>query len=357
MSRQGFRSIDQSTDELSVGWVHLDDPRESTFDFPQAFCRDQYLTFTLRRDQRRIPGPLFRSYFQQAQDEFLRANPGLQRVPKARREELREAVRGSLLARVLPTPATYDAVWDLRNGLVTLSSLNSKVGELFDSLFRTTFDGLRLVPVHPFARAELLLEGELLSALRQANRAAGGAVLDLIKENQWLGADFLLWLMHQTMKGTGEFRISRPGPAGDGEAFVAYLNDRLILLGGGEDGVQKVTVAGPQGRYREVCTALQEEKQITDATLYLEKGEDSWRLTLKGGLFHFASLKSPGVKVEKDDRVDESAEKEAVFFERMYLLETALQMFDSLYLDFLHERLGGSWGAREKEIQDWLTAA
>ncbi len=351
LALHGFRSIDQGSEEMAVGWVHLDDSAESGFANPQAFFRDHYLAFTLRRDQRRIPGPLFRSYFQQAQEEFLQAHPGLKKVPKAKREELREAVRGSLLARLLPTPAMYDAVWDTRRGLLTLATLNSKTVELFEGLFRTTFDSLRLLPMHPFARAELLLDGELLAALKRANRAGAGSVLEQIRDNQWLGTDFLLWLMHQTMHASGEFRISRPGPATDGESFAAYLDERLILLGDGETGVQKVTVIGPQGRYREVCTALQENKQITEATLHLEKGENIWRMTLKGGMFHFASLKSPGVKLEKDDLVDAVAEKEAVFFERMSLLESALQMFDSLYTVFLEERLGSKWGAREEEIR------
>lgn len=356
LARQGFRSIDQGSEEMAVGWVHLDDSAESGFAEPQSFFRDHYLVFTLRRDQRRIPGPLFRSYFQQAQEEFLQAHPGLKKVPKTKREELREAVRGSLLARLLPTPAMYDAVWDTRRGLLTLATLNGKTGELFEGLFRTTFDSLRLLPMHPFARAELLLEGELLVALKQANRAGAGAVLEQIRDNQWLGTDFLLWLMHETMHASGEFRITRPGPAIDGDSFSAYLDERLILLGDGETGVQKVTVIGPQGRYREVCTALQERKQITEATLYLERGENIWRMTLKGGMFHFASLKSPGVKLEKDDLVDAAAEKEAVFFERMFLLESALQMFDSLYAAFLQERLGNQWGSREEEIRLSLAA-
>ncbi|MFA5515942.1 MAG: recombination-associated protein RdgC [Desulfuromonadales bacterium] len=357
LARQGFRSIDHGSEEMSIGWVHLDDAQESTFDTAQVFFRDHYLTFSLRRDQRRIPGPLLRSYVQQAQDEFLRANPGMKRVPKQKREELREAVRDRLLARVLPSPSIYDAVWDTRRGVISLSSLNANTIELFEGLFRTTFDNLRLVPVHPFARAESVLEGDKLEALRQANRASGQAVLDLIKDNQWLGADFLLWLMHRSMNGSGEFRTSRPGPGADGEPFAAWLDDRMILLGDGETGVQKVTVVGPQGQYREACTALRENKRIIEATMYLEKGENAWRLTLKGETFHFASLKSPGVKLEKDDLVDAAAEREAVFFERMYLIESALQMFDTLYADFLRERLGRAWSAREEEIRDFLSAA
>jgi hypothetical protein len=143
------------------------------------------------------------------------------------------------------------------------------------------------------------------------------------------------------MNSGATYKVCRPGPAGAGEGFVAYINDRLVLEGEDEEGRQKVTVAGPQNRFDEVLTALESGKNICEATLYLEKEELLWKLTLKGELFQFGSFKSPAVKLEKDDMVDPASERQAVFFERMYLLETGLQLFDSLYATFLHERLGG----------------
>lgn len=352
LAGHGFQSIDRSSEELSIGWVHLDNGRESEFAAPTAFWRDHYLTFSLRRDQRRIPGAALRGYLEQAQEEFLQAHPGLKRVPKAKREEMKEAVRAALFARLLPTPTVYEAVWDTRRELLSLATLNPRAGELFGDHFRATFEGFRLVPVHPFARAEMVVGEDLREPLRQANRAGSTAVADLIRDNQWLGADFLLWLLYRTLEGVAECRIEGAGPIAAAEGFIAYLNDRLVLLGGGDNGVQKVTVAGPQERFREACMALREGKEIAEATLHLEKGEETWRLTLKGGTFHFASFRSPGVKLERDDQVDPEREREAIFFERMYLVETGLQMFDSLLNAFLRERLAPGWGEREREIRE-----
>jgi hypothetical protein len=352
----GFRSIDNTAEELATGWVHLDDHRESVFDTPAAFWRDHYLTFTLRRDQRRLPAALLKAYFQVAEHDFLSANPGLSRVPKQKREELREAVKGALLAKTLPVPSAYDAVWDTRAGLITFTSLSPKIVEVFESLFKKTFPGLRLVALHPFARAEVVAGEELRPALHKANQATTEAVLDLIKSNRWLGCDFLLWLMYQTRNETSEYRVKKPGPALDGEPFVAYVNDRLVLQGGGENGVQKITVAGPQDHFSEVRTALQGGKQINEATLYLEKEEHIWRMTLKGEMFHFGSFRAPAVKLEKDNTTDEVSEREAVFYERMYVLEQGLQLFDSLYATFLEERLGEQWPERESQIRQWLNA-
>ena len=154
LAKGGFRPIDGTAEELSVGWVALDDPRDASFSFEPAFRRDHYLAFSLRRDQRRIPGALLRAHLEAAENEFLAAHPGLQRVPRQKREELREAVRGALFAKTLPAPAIYDAVWDTRRGVVSFASLSPKVLELFENLFKQSFEGLRLVPIHPFARAE-----------------------------------------------------------------------------------------------------------------------------------------------------------------------------------------------------------
>lgn len=358
LAAKAFRSIDDSSEELSVGWVHLDDRKQVDFEAPDAYWRDHWLTFSLRRDQRRVPSAVLKGELELAEAEFLAAHPGMQRVPKAKREELREAVRGSLMSRTLPVPSTWDVVWDTREGILTFSSLSAKVIELFENHFKTTFDGLRLVPVHPFARAEHVVDPALAEPLRKSNRATTDAVLDLIRDNAWIGGDFLRWLLFRTLNEASVYPVRRPGPAQEGERFAGYLNNRMILVGGAEDGgLQKVTVAGPQDRFREACTALESGKEIAESTLFLEKEEDLWKVTLKGGTFHFAGFKAPGVKLEKDDRVDGEAEKQAVFYERMHLLETGLQLFDSLFAAFLEERLGEGWDEREKGMREALAAA
>ena len=86
--------------------------------------------------------------------------------------------------------------------------------------------------------------------------------------------------------------------------------------------MQKITVAGPQDRFSEVRTALLQGKTINEAAIHFEKGEDFWKLTLKGEMFHFASFKSPKVKEEKDNTVDALSEREALFYERMALVES-----------------------------------
>ena len=354
LTLQAFRSIESTLDELSCGWANLDDHQLSEFSTPAGFWRDQYLTFTLRRDQRKIPASLLKAYCRVAEEEYRAEHPGLHRVPKQKREEIKEAVRLRLLARTLPIPATYDLVWNSREQTVLFASLSQKVTDLFEEEFKKTFPGLRLVLVHPMARAGKLIPEELKHPLEQANRATSPAVLDQIRSNQWLGQDFLLWLLYRSMTDAGDYRVNQPGSIGKGEAFAAFLDDRLVLMSTTEEGAQKMTVAGPQGRFGEVHTALQNGKKITEATIHLEQGENSWKVTLKAERFYFASLRCPPVHLEKDNTVDQASEQEAVFYERMHLLESGLQLFDSLFADFLGNRLDSGWATVEAEMQAWL---
>ncbi len=339
LAKNAFQDIEHTNEELSVGWVEVDDFEACEFDVASRYSREPYLTFTLRRDRRRVPAGLLKAHLERAEAEFLAANPGLKRVPKPRREELRDAVRGSLMAKTLPTPTTFDAVWDTRRNLLTLATLNGQVIEEFEALFKTTFDDLRLVTLHPYARAQQTINEALQPALTKANQATNDTVLDLIQDNRWLGWEFLCWLVDRTMNTDSNYKVSVDGPAQAGEGFVAYINDRLVLEGEDEEGKQKVTVAGPQNKFDEVLAALESRKSICEATLHLEKEELQWKLTLKGELFQFGSFRCPSVKLEKDDMVDEEREKEALFLERMYLLETGLQLFDSLFATFLQQHL------------------
>jgi hypothetical protein len=285
----------------------------------------------------------------------LAANPQFKRVPKQQREDLRDAVRGNLFAKTLPAPAIYDAVWDTRSNVITFSALGTNAVDLFVDQFKKSFEGLRLVPIHPIARAGQVIDEALQPALTQANRSGSDAVLEQIEANQWLGTDFLLWLMHETMNAASEYAVNQPGLVVTGDSFVAYLNDRLLLAASSESGVQKVTVTGPQDHFSEVRTALQGGKEIHEAVLYMEKQEKQWKMTLKGDIFHFASFKAPAVTLEKDDITDPEMEREAVFFERMYLLEEGLQLFNSLFATFLAQRLDQGWAQKEQEIRTALS--
>ena len=355
LSGHVFQSIENSTEESSEGWVLVDKPDNASFDVPSEFWRDNYIVFSLRKDQRKIPAAVLKSHAGREEGLFLAQNPNLRRTPKHKRDEIKEQVQLRLMTRCLPVPSTVDVVWDMKSGVLTLFSLGTKVIDRFEDIFRKTFEGFSPVIIHPLARARKLLSGQLLDFLEAANQAGSDAVVALIRDNQWLGWEFMLWLLQRGVNGEGEFSVCCPGHISDGEPFTAWIDDRIQFQGGGEEGgIQKVTVSGSQDSYLEAISALKGGKRITSATICIEKDENPWKVTLKGDTFGFASFKCPQVRVEKDATVDQMSEREAVFYERMFLLDQGIQLFDSLFTLFLKERLSEAWNNRLLAVQAWL---
>jgi hypothetical protein len=275
LAGHGFQSIENSTEESAEGWILVDKADDATFDVPSDFWRDNFVVFTLRKDQRKIPAAVLKSHTGREEGAFLAQNPNLRRTPKHKREEIKEQVQLRLLTRCLPVPSAVDVVWDQKSGVLTLYSLGTKVIERFEDIFRKTFEGFSPVIIHPFARARKLLQGQLLDALEAANQAGSDAVVALIRDNQWLGCDFLLWLLQRGVNGEGEFSVSCPGHIAKGEKFSAWIDDRIQFQGGGEEGgIQKVTVSGSQDSYVEAISALKSGKRITSATICIEMDEN-----------------------------------------------------------------------------------
>ncbi len=161
LTEEGFQSIEQSADELSTGWVQLDDYDCSDFSSSHSCWRDHYLCFSLRQDRRRIPAALLKRQVIQLSEKFLQGQPTLKYVPKGEKEQIREQARISLLTRMLPTPSFYDVIWDTDRQLIRFCSLGQNTIDSFQGLFHQTFPGLRLQLFHPLARAAQILPEQL----------------------------------------------------------------------------------------------------------------------------------------------------------------------------------------------------
>jgi hypothetical protein len=160
--------------------------------------------------------------------------------------------------------------------------------------------------------------------------------------------------MWRSSEGSSEYKIAREGVAEKGELFIAFVHDRFVLTEEHEDGKRRSAISGPQKDFSEARKAIQHGKNITEATIYFEKDMFKWKLSLKADIFAFASFACPPVKIEKDSTVDAAMERDAVFFERMALLETGIQLFESLFALFLEDRLFGPWPKITKAMGEWL---
>ena len=357
LTQNAFVSIDKGSDEVSSGWVQMEDMESTDFSNINDYQREDYLFFALRRDQRKISSAVLKRKLEQASTEFLAEHPSLKRVPKQRREEMREAIRGSLMAATFPTPSSYDIVWDLRTHTVSLFTTSTKIAEQIQSLFTVSFEGLRLVPLSPFERARQLLEGHHRERLDAENQASSEAAMDMINQNVWLGHDFLASLLYRTVNGGQAFAVCTPGPFDQNTGFEAHLDDRLVFVGSclHEAGKQKVVVSGPQDRFGESVTALREGKNIAEAKINLQNAENIWKVTLKADAFTFCSFRTPFIATEKDEVLDESTEKVARFYDKVYAIETGIQMIESILKTFLvQERLDAqTWNETSRNIRQW----
>jgi hypothetical protein len=354
LERSRFVPIDTTPDEESMGWVTLDDHDLCDFGNVNVFWREPYCAFTLRRDQRKVPPAALRAAQDRECARWLEERPLYSRVPAKKKAEIREAVRAALLGKILPVPATWDVVWNTEEGVLSVCAVTEKVLDRVEDRLLATFDGMGLEPVHPMARARRVLPDDLKGRMDRADKAPSRDVLLQIKRNRWLGWDFLTWLTERSARGAQTFSVNREGPLGLGEGFVAYVHDRFVLASEQEQGRSTTSITGPQHEFAELRQAMLAGKNITEALVYLEKGERVWKLALKADIFAFGSFACPVVRMERDETVDPVQERIALFYERMSLLEAGLQLFDSTLRSFLEERISDAWPERRSVIDRWL---
>jgi hypothetical protein len=191
--------------------------------------------------------------------------------------------------------------------------------------------------------------------LKKADQAQTDSILEQIEANRWLGFDFLQWLLYRTLNSDSRYQVTVPGPLLEKQPFTAFLDNRLVLVGGGQEGIQKIIVAGPQDHYFEVKAALRQGKQIEEATIHLQQNEDDgWKLTLKGERFQFGSYRTPMIRPETEPNDDPQAEAEAAFYTKLASVEEGEQMFNSLLRSFLEMRLSDQWRTEQTTIRNWL---
>ena len=354
LRKNQFVPIDTTPDQESVGWVNFDDHTSPDFDNENVFKRDPYYLFTLRRDQRKVPSALLKNLLVKECVAWLSNRPGISRVPLKHKTEMRDTLHTSLLTKTLPVPSTYDVVWNADTSILMVSSISERVLNLVEDVFSKTFEGLSLEPIHPMSRAYQVLKADQHRMLERCDKAPSRDVLLQIKRNRWVGWDFLLWLTYQTGSGTSVYTVNQKGPLELSESFLGYLHERFVLHAEHEEGTRKSSIIGPQRDFAETRSAIRDGKNIIESVIHIDKDDRSWKMALKADIFAFGSFTCPPVQLERDELTDPEQERVNVFYERMSLVETGLQLFDSIYAAFLAERITPQWTERLKKITEWL---
>ena len=159
-----------------------------------------------------------------------------------------------------------------------------------------------------------------------------------------LGQEFLTWLWYQSDIAPGAFADK------EGHPFSVSMEQRIVVQGGEGENLETTSVSGSLSPLREARLGLATGKKVTRALLRLEKEELAWQVMIKAEDFSFNSLKTP--KVEKDD---EDLDLDAQLLEKLYLMETCVDLLDTLFLRFLKLRLSPDWNNEVRDVHTWMT--
>ena len=160
-----------------------------------------------------------------------------------------------------------------------------------------------------------------------------------------LGQEFLTWLWCKSDLAPSSFVDLKQEP------FKVSMEQRIVVQGGDGDAKETASVVGAFSPLSEARFGLGTGKKVVRALLHLEKGGNSYQLVLKAEDFSLNSVKTP--KIEKTNSNDEE-DPDALFLEKVYLLETVVELLEALYQTFLAKRLSSAWQEEVAEIRAWL---
>jgi len=164
------------------------------------------------------------------------------------------------------------------------------------------------------------------------------------RENTILGQDFLTWLWHVTEARGGVFKDK------DGREFHLRMEERLSVQGGDGEGMESASVKSPSGELTEARSGLRTGKKVNRAQLRFDRDPEAWQVTIKDSDFSLSGLKTP--KVESGRNEDD--DPDARVLEKLFLVETCLELLDSVYQEFLTVRLSSKWAEETRTVAAWI---
>ena len=160
-----------------------------------------------------------------------------------------------------------------------------------------------------------------------------------------LGQDFLTWLWYKSESTAGHFQDRK------GRDFELFMEQRIQVQGGEGESLETATVSGALSELREARLGLATGKKVSRALARIQRDADTWQVSLKAEDFSANSLKTPKIDTHSHEDGDDP---DAVFLEKVYLIEECFALLDSLYAHFLGLRLGSRWEDEVRAMRVWL---
>jgi hypothetical protein len=159
-----------------------------------------------------------------------------------------------------------------------------------------------------------------------------------------LGQEFLTWLWYICETRPEAFADA------DGQPFTVAMERRIVVQGGEGESLETTSVAGALSQLREARLGLSMGKKVTRAQLRIEDSQALvWQVTLNAGDLAPTSFRAPPL-----DREDSDHDPDALFLEKMYLVESGLQKLDATYRAFLALRLSSRWPEEVRAVARWM---
>lgn len=159
-----------------------------------------------------------------------------------------------------------------------------------------------------------------------------------------LGQDFLTWLWCQSERRNGVFATQ------SGEAFFLSVEQKVAVVGGEGESLERTTVSGRMSELKEARMGVGTGKKVHQALIRLEKDTNEWTVLLKAEDFSFAGFRTPKIEA----KLEEGDEPDAVFLEKMFLMELGISCLDSAFTEFVAKRFGPDWDEEEAGVRRWV---
>jgi len=295
----GFRDIDDTFDEYSIGWVSILNMFDHGSNNYHPIVGD-YVVASMRIDQRSVPGAVLKKFVQK-EEQRIKTEKQIPKISRTQRVEIKERIRTEFVRKAKPAPLVVDMAWNLPTGHVFLFSTNKSAQSVFEDLFKETF-GFQ------------------------------------VQRKEYPTADeFLTWLWRESMT----------------EGTVDDVNMvRKVLV---SDGARKVSCSGGVSfHFPEALVGVGIGKMVNAATIDLTTVDSSsFSFSLSVPSFEYKSVKLPRVGATGDG----ASEEDGLIYERVYLFESLLSSVNNLFSKYIEVRESPEWDEEMSKIREWAGGA
>jgi hypothetical protein len=248
LARVAFSPIgpESGSVEHSFGAATFENYRSTNFG-PANTEFDEYIVFSLRADERKVPAAALNKEFEDAVDAELERNrdQGKNFVSRERKKEIKEQVKLRMLAHMPPVPKVVDVIWNTKTDLVFVTDKSKTALTRVENVFNAAFG-----PEYTLAPFELC---DMLPMVE-----------DIASRSEFVRG-FLTWLWKERASGN-DYHVYDTN-------FVAYIEDKITIADAHESIAASVS-GEAEGEFMEIIQGVQSGKQVVQAGVSFERYVD-----------------------------------------------------------------------------------